>query len=127
MAPDTPLWNRPAHRRLSHTLCLSVHVWLTDGVNMAAAAKQNVDTRTRFIAISPANFHLKWAKYRRHYCFGVRYRLVAEATIIGVLAPGYRTNTNRGWITYRDPSTGLWHCCEDAIRLLSRDRDEPTP
>ena len=39
----------------------------------------------------------------------------------------YRTNANRGWITYRDPTTGLWHCGEDAIRLLSRNRDEPRP
>ena len=36
----------------------------------------------------------------------------------------YRTNQNRGWITYRDPATALWRCREDAIRLLSRNSDQ---
>ena len=30
----------------------------------------------------------------------------------------YRTNTNRGWVIYRDPATGLWHPRDEAIRIL---------
>jgi hypothetical protein len=30
----------------------------------------------------------------------------------------YRTNSDRGWVIYRDPSTGLWYAQEEAIRIL---------
>jgi CheY-like chemotaxis protein len=30
----------------------------------------------------------------------------------------YRINTDRGWIIYRDPATGLWHTRDEAIRIL---------
>ena len=30
----------------------------------------------------------------------------------------YRTNSDRGWVIYRDPATGLWHTRDEAIRIL---------
>jgi len=30
----------------------------------------------------------------------------------------YRTNADRGWVIYRDPSTGRWYAPEDAVRVL---------
>jgi len=30
----------------------------------------------------------------------------------------YRTNIDRGWATYRDPTMGLWHPRDEAVRIL---------
>ena len=30
----------------------------------------------------------------------------------------YRTNTDRGWIVYRDPETRKWHTTEEAAVIL---------
>ena len=30
----------------------------------------------------------------------------------------YRTNTERGWVIYRDPATQLWHPRAEAILIL---------
>jgi hypothetical protein len=35
----------------------------------------------------------------------------------------YRTNEERGWIVYRNPSTGKWYSRKDAIVIL----DESSP
>jgi len=32
----------------------------------------------------------------------------------------YRTNTDRGWIIYRDPRTSCWHTRKEAIEILDR-------
>ena len=37
--------------------------------------------------------------------------------IISVAGWSYRTN-DRGWIIYRDPQTGRWHTCAEAMAII---------
>ena len=45
---------------------------------------------------------------------------MARSTHARLLDAGwsYQTNADRGWIIYRDPSTGLWHTRDEAILIL---------
>lgn len=37
----------------------------------------------------------------------------------------YRTNADRGWVTYRDPATGKWHTKEAAMAILDQNVKRP--
>ena len=45
--------------------------------------------------------------------------------IISVAGWSYRTN-DRGWIIYREPQTGRWHTCAEAMAIIEAVASTPT-